>query len=295
MRILITGGSGLLGSKIASIALEKDDEIYSGYYNHRAIIGNTIRVDVSDKTQVEQVYDRIKPEIVVHTAALTHVDKCEEDRELARKINVEGTKNIVESSERHNAFLIYVSTDYVFSGEEGMYNEYDDPCPINYYGSTKLEAEKIVAGSTLEWCIARSSVIYGSTPAAGKINFALWILEKLIKKEPIKIITCQWVSPTLNTNLAEMILEIIERRLIGIYHLAGATPLNRFDFAMNVATTFTLDKTLISPAKLSEMNWLANRPRNSTLNVGKASKTLRSKPHKIQYALSRLKEEIENI
>jgi len=292
MRLLITGGSGLLGSKIASIAVQKGYEAHSGYNKHEAINGTPIKLDICNKNTVSKAFERIKPEAVIHAAALTNVDQCEEDMELAWRVNIEGTKNILESSERHNAFLVYVSTDYVFSGEEGMYKETDRPKPINHYGLTKLEAEKIVTASAIEWCIARPSVIYGSTPAAGKINFALWILNKLKNREPMKIITDQLVSPTLNTNLAEMILEIIERRLTGIYHLAGATPINRYEFATLIAETFQLDKTLISPAKSTEMKWLAKRPRNTSLNVEKASKTLKNKPLKIQDALNKLKEEV---
>jgi len=293
MKILITGGSGLLGSKIGAIAIRKGHEVYSGYKEHESIHGTPIELDICDKLETSKAFDSIKPQAVVHAAALTNVDKCEEDQKLAWRVNIEGTKNILEASERHNAFFIYVSTDYVFSGEEGMYKETDRPDPINQYGLTKLEAENLVRDSHLEWCIARPSVIYGSTPAAGKVNFALWILNNLKQGKPIKIITDQWVSPTLNTNLAEMILEVMERRLIGIYHLAGATPLNRYEFASLIAETFQYEKTLIIPVKSGEMKWLAKRPRNTSLNVEKVTETLRHKPLEIQQALNKLKKEIE--
>jgi dTDP-4-dehydrorhamnose reductase len=293
MRLLITGGSGLLGSKIARIATLNGYETHSGYSKHLATKGIPIKFDICDRKTVSKVFERIKPEAVVHAAALTNVDKCEEDVELARKVNIDGTENILDSSERHNTFLVYVSTDYVFSGEEGMYKETDKPKPINHYGLTKLEGEKRVKVSDIGWCIARTSVIYGSTPAAGKENFALWVLNKLKKREPVKIITDQWVSPTLNTNLAKMILEIIERKLTGIYHLAGATPVNRHEFSTLIAETFQLDKTLITPAKSIEMKWLAKRPKNTSLNVEKAIKTLEFKPRKIHDALNKLFEEIK--
>jgi dTDP-4-dehydrorhamnose reductase len=241
---------------------------------------------------ITEVFNSIKPEIVVHAGAISNVDKCEENKELAWTINVEGTKHIAELSRKHKAFLIFVSTDYVFSGKKGMYTETDETKPINYYGKTKLEAEKIVRDLMSEWCIARPSVIYGSVPAAGKINFALWVLEKLRNCEKINIITDQIISPTFNTNLAEMILEVAQRRLTGIYHLSGATPLNRYDFACLLAETFQLDKNLIKPAKSEEMNWNAKRPKNTSLNVEKASRTLSKKPLKIEYALNKLKEEI---
>ena len=241
-----------------------------------------------------EVFNSIKPEIVIHAGALSNVDKCEENKELAWKINVEGTRYIAELSRKHNAFIIHVSTDYVFSGNKGMYTESDRTNPINYYGKTKLEAEKIVQNLIPECCIARPSVIYGSEPAAGKINFALWVLNKLRKGEQLRIITDQIISPTYNTNLADMILEIAQKRLTGIYHLSGASPLNRYDFACLLAETFNLDKNLIKPATSEEMNWKAQRPKNTSLNVEKASRVLNKKPQKIEDALNQLKKELMN-
>jgi dTDP-4-dehydrorhamnose reductase len=292
LKILITGGSGLLGSKIAGKAVEKGYKVYSGYKTHEPMFGIPMEIEISDKIFVNKIFESLKPDIVIHTAALTDVDKCEEDNELAWRTNVEGTRNIAEISREYEAFLVYVSTDYVFSGEEGMYREMDETNPINYYGVTKLEGEKNVKTLMDEWCIARPSVIYGSTPATGKVNFALWVLEKLERREPMNIITDQYVSPTLNTNLAEMILEVLERRLTGVYHLAGATPMNRYDFACFLAETFRLDKKLIRQAKFEDMKWKAKRPRKTTLNVEKALQTLNKKPMKIDDALNVLKKEM---
>lgn len=249
-------------------------------------------MDISNRALVQKVFDKIKPEIVIHAAALTNVDKCEQNKTLAWRVNVEGTNNIIRFSHKYKAFLVYVSTDYVFSGEKGMYKETDEVGPINYYGITKLEGEKTIMALMDKWCIARPSVIYGSTPAAGKINFALWVIENLRKGESIRVITDQYVSPTLNTNLADMILEVVERRLTGVYHLAGATPINRYEFAQILAETFDLDKNLIVRASSSEIKWIAKRPKNTSLNVEKASKILSKRPLKIEEAVKRLKEEV---
>jgi len=263
-----------------------------GYNQHETKAGTPVRIDVTDRTSVQAVLDEVKPEIVIHTAALTNVDLCERDKTLAWRVNAEGTRNVAEFSLKCKAFLVYVSTDYVFSGEKGMYNEMDETKPVNYYGITKLEGERTVTTLMDEWCVARPSVIYGSTPAAGKVNFALWVLDKLKKGETMKVIVDQYVSPTLNTNLAEMILEVVERRLNGVYHLAGATPVNRYEFALLLAETFNLEKNLIVPSSSSEMNWIAKRPRDTSLNVERASKNIRKKPLKIEEALKRLKEEM---
>ena len=212
LKLLITGAIGLYGSKLAKMALERNIEVYSCDVQEMPVCGNFVKFDVSNKELVDQAFTRVKPDVVVHAATLTDVDKCELNKELAWKINVEGTRNIVQAAKTAGSFLIYISTDYVFNGEKGNYTELDKPDPINYYGLTKLKAEELVKDQD-EYFIGRPSVIYGSTPAAGKVNFSLWLIETLRKGEHVKIVTDQWNTPTLNTNLAEMTLEAAERRL----------------------------------------------------------------------------------
>jgi dTDP-4-dehydrorhamnose reductase len=292
LKLLVTGASGLYGSKLAEIATARNYEVYSGYSRDQPAYGTSIQFDVSDKNRVEDVFKEIDPEVVVHAAALTDVDKCEINKELAWKINVKGTRNIVEAVKATNVFLVYISTDYVFNGEKGRYKEADQPDPINYYGLTKLKAEEIVTDFADECCIARASVVYGSTPAAGKVNFALWVLNKLKRNEQARIVTDQWNSPTLNINMAEMTLEIIKRKLTGTFHLCGATRINRYDFAKQIASSFNLDSNLICPATSAEFSWAAKRPRDSSLDTAKTQQTLKNKPLQITSALERMREEL---
>ena len=291
MKLLITGASGLYGSKLAKIATSKQHLVYSGYNQDQPPCGIPIQFDVSKKRDVEEALRIAEPEVVVHAASLTDVDKCETNKELARTINVEGTKNISRAAKEHGSFLIYISSDYVFNGEKGQYRESDNPDPTNYYGFTKLEAEKTVKNTFHEYCIARASVIYGSNPAAGKINFALWLLNKLRENEQVRIVTDQWNSPTLNTNMAEMTLEIIERRLAGTFHISGKTRISRYDFAKQIAKKFGLNQNLILPATSEEFSWAAKRPKDSSLNTSKAIKTLKKQPLPISQALARMKQE----
>ena len=291
MKLLITGASGLYGSKLAQMALSKNYEVYSSDIQELSVYGNFVKLDISGKAHVDEAFKTIKPDVVVHAATLTDVDKCELNKELAWKVNVEGTKNIVEAAKATGSFLIYISTDYVFGGEKGRYTETDAPNPINYYGITKLKAEEIVK-TQKEYFIARPSVMYGSIPAAGKINFALWIIENLRKGEHVKIITDQWNTPTLNTNLAEMTLEVIERKLTGIYHLCGATRVSRFKFAEQIADVFSLDKSLIHKVLSSQFTLPAKRPMDSSLDTSKAQQTLQHKPLEMDMALKQLKFEL---
>jgi len=291
MKLLITGASGLFGGKLAQIAQTKKHQVHRGYNQTKPMLGYPIQFDVTNNKQVQQVFQKTKPDTVVHAASLTNVDTCETNKKLAWKTNVQGTKNIIRQAKENNAFLIYISTDYIFNGEKGNYKETDKPDPINYYGLTKLEAEYQV--QTLKnYCIARPSVIYGSTPAAGKINFVLWIINMLKNNQQIKAAIDQTTSPTLNTNLANMILEIAEKQLTGTYHLSGATPITRYNLAIQIAETFNLNKNLILPVSMDYFKFPAKRPKNSTLDTTKAKQTLTKKPLEINQALETLKKEL---
>jgi dTDP-4-dehydrorhamnose reductase len=291
LKLLITGASGLYGSRLAKKALDKGIEVHSSDIQNQSAYGNFVKLDITNKIHVEETFKSIKPNVVVHAATLTDVDKCETNKSLAWKINVEGTKNVVDAAKAAGCFVVYISTDYVFSGEKGNYKENDAPNPINYYGITKLKAEEIVQKQK-EYFIARPSVIYGSTPAAGKVNFALWLIDTLRKGEHAKIVTDQWNTPTLNTNLAEMTLEVIEQHLTGIYHLCGASRVSRYELAEKIADALGLDKGLLDKVTTSQFKWPAKRPMDSSLNTSKAQITLKNKPLVIAKALEQLKLEL---
>jgi dTDP-4-dehydrorhamnose reductase len=295
MKLLITGASGLYGSKIAELAQNKQFQVYSANNQHHVPNGTPIQLDITNKTQIETVFKDVNPEIVIHAAALTDVDKCEQNRELAWKINVEGTKNIAQAAKISKSFLLYISTDYVFDGEKGNYIETDLPSPISYYGYTKLKAEEHVKKIIPNSCIARTSVIYGASPAVGKINFALWLINKLKNNEQTKVFIDQWNSPTLNTSLAEMTLDAIEQRLTGTYHLSGATRISRYDFATQLAKTFNLNQSLLIPIATKDLKLPAKRPSDSSLNLKKAQQALNNKPMQIVQALEKLKTELSHV
>ena len=284
MKIFITGGSGLLGGKIAELALGKY-EVYAGYCHNKPELGEPVKFDLAKDLDIIQ---KIKPEVIIHTAAMTNVDECEANKERAYKINVAGTKSVAEIANESGAFLVYVSTDYVFSGYKGMYKEEDEPNPIDYYGYTKLLGEKYCE------CIARPCVIYGTKPAVGKVNFALWIIKKLMNGEEVKIVTDQFITPTLNTSLAKMLLEISERGIKGIFHTAGKERVSRYDFALQIADKFELDKDLIIASRMDAMNWIAKRPKDSSLDTSKASRYFKEKPYSLDIALEILEEEMGN-
>lgn len=269
MKVLVTGAGGLLGSAVASHASETH-QVYAAFNQHSPPAGTPVRLDLLDKASVSDALARTKPDAIVHSAAMTDVDRCERERDRAEKVNVEGTRLLSETAKKAGAYFLYVSTDYVFDGDRGMYNERDPTNPINFYGLTKLRGEHSVEASGAEFCIARASVIYGARPAAGKLNFALWVVESLRKRERIKILEDQYVSATLNTSLAQ--------------RARGA-----------IAEAFGLDSSLIVPARMSDMQWSARRPRDSSLDVSKAVSTLEAKPIPLPEAMLKLKQAMSGV
>jgi dTDP-4-dehydrorhamnose reductase len=210
--------------------------------------------------------------VVVHAAAETNVERCETERDLARRINVDGTANMAAACVSVGARLILISTDYVFDGRKGNYAETDEPNPISFYGVTKLDAERIAASAASNSLIIRTSVLYGWHPT--KLNFATWILKGLREGQTLKVVNDHINSPTFADNLADAIRRAIECDSRGILHIAGSERINRFDFAGRIAARFDLNGSLLVPVQMRDLGWIAKRPRDSSLNVGKAEKEL---------------------
>jgi dTDP-4-dehydrorhamnose reductase len=269
-RVVVTGSSGLLGTRLMSV-LRGDYEVV-GIDRYVPEGQRDLAVDITQKERTMESIVRSAPEVVVHTAAETDVDRCETDRDLARRINVEGTTNIADACSKVGARLILLSTDYVFDGNKGNYAETDEPSPISFYGLTKLEAERIVASTTSSSLIIRTSVLYGWHPS--KLNFVTWALKGLREGQTLKVVNDHINSPTFADNLAEAILKAIKWNSRGVLHIAGSESVNRFDFARRIARQFGLDERLLVPVKMSDLNWIARRPKDSSLNVGKAEKEL---------------------
>jgi dTDP-4-dehydrorhamnose reductase len=290
MKILVTGASGLLGHKVVQLAIEKGHEVYALYNEHTISLGAPIKLDLTDSERLRKAICELKPDAIIHTAAYTDVDGCEVNRELAWKVNAEATKHIAKASASIGSHLTYVSTDYVFDGEKGLYSEDDIPNPVSYYGYTKLKGEEFINEHAADWCIARTSVIYGWAPA-GKQNFATWLINNLNQRRELKVLIDQYVSPTLNTNLAEMLIEIAERKITGTLHTAGAERICRHEFALKLVEIFNLDAGLIKSAKMDEIPWEAKRPKDSSLNVSKALSILIKKPLELNQALKMMRKE----
>lgn len=267
MKVLVTGSTGLLGHQVVRLALASGHDVVSSYIGRPPTEGTPVELDLLDSQLVRSTMSELRPDCIIHTAAFTDVDGCEVNREVAHNVNAGAAEQVALAAEDVGAHLIHVSTDYVFDGEKGMYKEDDPAHPISYYGLTKLEGERHVQESSKRWCIARASAIYGW--GGEKKNFATWLLDNFSAGKQVNAAADQYVSPTFNTNLAGMLLEVAEKRMTGFLHTAGATRMNRYDFAVELAAVFGHSPGLVRQVKMSEINWIAKRPRDSSLDVSR--------------------------
>ena len=236
----------------------------------------SVKLDINRRREVERHFRKVRPEVIVHAAAETDVDRCERDKHHATKVNAEGTKILAEACSRFGARIVYISTDYVFNGRAGFYSENDTPDPVNHYGVTKLKGEQSVTELVESFAILRTSVLYGFHES--RQNFTKWIVEALIKRKHLSIVEDHFNSPTSAENLAEVMLEAIDVGLEGTYHAAGSERISRYRFAIEIARAFDLDSTLIKPIKMSELkSWTARRPRDSSLCIDKVKNELNTK------------------
>jgi dTDP-4-dehydrorhamnose reductase len=285
MKIFVTGGTGLLGTKLIELG-KKEFEMFSSV---RSPVESRnykfIQLDIRERNKVFDALERIKPNVVFHTAALTDVDYCETRQKEAWDINVNGTRNIADTCQKNNIKMVYISTDYIFDGINGPYTENDTPNPINFYGRTKLEGENIVK-ELKDFLIIRSTILYGLHK---KENFLTWVIKMLKENKKINVVNDQYGTPTLADNCVEALLSLFKENKTGIYNVSGKDLMNRFNFALEIAEEFGLDKNLINPVSTKALKQSARRPMRAGLIVDKIEGDLNIKMLKIKEALDIVK------
>lgn len=303
MRLLVVGGSGLLGYKVAELAVRAFQTLATYNFRPMKLPGcGFFKLDKTDRDDTLALVNKLKPDVVIDTAALHNANYCETHRDEAWKVNVEGTRNIAEACREIGAKMIFISTDYIFDGKKENYTEEDAPNPLHYYAKTKLEGERVVKEAEIDYVIARPSVIYGWKPSelAGlrsssekSVNFVVWTIDKLKKKEKINIVTDQYSCPTLADNLAEVLLVLSKSGKQGVYHTAGKTCINRFMFAKKIAEIFELDESLIKPVTSDLFKQVAERPKRCCLDVTKAERELGVRFLTVEEGLMKMKEQMK--
>lgn len=296
MKILITGANGLLGQHLIQELLHQQFTVVatskgpsrlpfepSAQFSYRSL-------DITDELNLEKVMEDEKPDVVVHAAAMTQVDDCEKNPELCEKVNVNGTTQLLVDAEAHSKYFIYLSTDFVFDGLNGLYREDDDLRPINFYGFTKMQAEAIMHTSEIPWAIVRTCLVYGNPLQGTRSNIVNWVRKSLQEGEPIKVVSDQLRTPTYVGDLAKGIVEMIKRKATGIYHLSGKEQLTPYQMALKTADHFSLDKSLITEVTADTFTQPAKRPPSTGFNISKAEKDLGYKPLTFEEGLTQMGE-----
>ena len=301
-KIFVIGAKGLLGSNI----VKANDKKYSFFEGYNQALGNSkksdsIKVDITKFEDCEKIL-KIDPDIIIHTAAITDVDYCEQNKKKAYSVHVLGTQNLCKIAKKLNCKIIYISTDFVFSGNCINNKEDDVPKPLNYFGKTKLEAENEIKKLD-NHLILRTNVLYGFETSNSiksrsnytkSMNFVLWVLSKLNKNEQIRIVNDQFSNPTLVDNLVNIIYDCIEKNLTGIYHATDLNCINRYEFTKKIAKVFGYDKNLITSVSSNDFNQFAKRPLLTCLDCSKIIKE-GIKIHEVDSSLNRLYEQIKKL
>ncbi len=280
MKILVTGANGLLGQYlIRDLAMAGYKVIAAGKGNSRlpdyAGINYTyLPLDINDKETVHEIIEKVQPSVIIHAAAITQPDACELDKETCWNTNVRATAYITEAAEKVSGRLIYISTDFVFDGEDGPYKEEDKPHPVNYYGESKLAAEQIVQSSTAEWAIVRTVLVYGNILAGTRSNVVTWVKDNLESRKNIKVVNDQVRTPTYVEDLSKGIVLIVQKNAKGIYHISGKEVFTPYEMAVQVSDYFGLDKSLMEKVDAAVFTQPAKRPLKTGFIIDKAEKEL---------------------
>jgi len=296
MRVLVTGSNGLLGQKlIALLSAEPGVELHAtGRGPNRNTAGNYSyhMVDLAEDGALHNLFEQERPEAVIHTAAMTHVDECELHTQECHIQNVLVVENVVRACENFGSFLTHVSTDFIFDGAAGPYDENAKPNPLSEYGRSKLAAEEAIKSARINWAIARTILVYGVATDPGRSNIVLWVKKSLEEGKPIQLITDQWRMPTLAEDLAMGCWLMTKQRAHGIFNISGGEMLNPYEIGLAVADVFGLDASLISPTDGSKFTQPAKRPAKTGFMLDKAKKVLGYKPHTFREGLEVVKQQL---
>lgn len=277
--ILITGSNGLLGQKLVHllsqfpeiklIATAKGPNRLSGNLNY-----TYVSLDITNEQDVMDVFKIYTPDALIHTAAMTNVDTCEVDPAACELLNVSAVSFLINACKITNTFFCHVSTDFIFDGLSGPYDEMAIPNPISIYGESKLRAEQLLQASTIKWGIARTILVFGIVEDMSRTNIILWVKKSLEEGKTIHVVTDQFRTPTLAEDLAMGCWLITKNHVQGIFNISGSDFLTPYEMAIKTAEFYHLPKELINKADSSTFSQPAKRPARTGFILDKAKNVL---------------------
>ncbi len=270
MKILVTGLNGIIGWNVFRAAAAAFPETVGTFREtHTRLEGlRVVRLETDRTEDVEKLFHNLKPEILIHSWAMCDLDLCEEIPAMAEKVNVEGTRMMLEAAAQIKSLkrFVYISTDHVFDGEAGGYTEDDRPVPKHVYGRTKLAAERLVQDSGLPWQILRPGLVIGDS-LQGRKGPRDFLLTRIRAGKPTHYFTDEWRTPISASEMAERILAIACSDQNGIFHVAGREVISRYQLAQRIALENGFSTEKVFPRLRSEDKWAAIRPKDLSLKT----------------------------
>jgi len=297
-KVLITGSNGLLGQKLSDLySITPEVEfLATGTGPNRHPMGDRLpyaTLDITNADAVMHLFQTFQPNAVIHTAAMTNVDQCEQEKEACWKLNVTALEGIIAACNMVNAQLIHLSTDFIFDGTAGPYKENDLAHPISYYGESKLAGEKLIEEKALRWAIARTILVYGIVNDMSRSNIVLWAKGALESGKEINVVTDQFRSPTLAEDLAMGCRLIEEKEAQGIYHISGKEFMSVYELVERVAKFWNLSTANMHPSTSEGIKQPAKRPPITGFVLDKAIRDLSYSPHSFEEGLEVLLKQLE--
>lgn len=290
MRILITGSNGLLGQKLVELFLRRKISFLAtskgANRNPDCPSSHYMSLDVSNKLEINQVFAGFYPTHVIHTAAITNVDYCEQHPEECHLVNVTATQLLFAACQQFEAHFQLVSTDFVFDGQNGPYREGDAVNPLSVYARSKVDAEHVLQTSSyVNWSIARTIIVYGTGHNLSRSNIVLWAMDALPKQQPMKVINDQFRMPTWANDLAWGCLEICIRGKKGIFHLSGPELLGIDQLVARIARFLNVPMDAVEIVDSKTLNQPAKRPPKTGFDLTKARTELGYAPKTLEETL----------
>ena len=293
--ILITGSNGLLGQKLVHLLKEKYNVIATSLgscliSNQSGFIYQSL--DITNEYGIGKIFNMYRPKYVINTAAMTNVDACEDYKDLCDDINVKAVGYISKECEKYNSHLIHISTDFIFDGKNGPYDENDDANPLSYYGLSKWKSEQVLLKSNCKWAILRTIILYGTAENLERNNIVLWARKALKDGQELNIIDDQFRSPTLAEDLAKACYLVIEKEAIGVYNTSGKDIMSIYEMVERMADFYKCDKSQINRISSTTLNQKAKRPTKTGFILDKSIKELGYKPHSFEEGLTFLEKQL---